>query len=116
MIGTERLVNDHDVKAHVRRRVNSRSELSSSEQRQLVESGRVLLGAGDLEALLTWCDQEKLGWLHVSIEDEGATAYEMTDFCSRTTPRATSASRSLRPTSWMLKGRAGSGGPASERH
>ncbi len=73
-------MNDDVMEARVRRRVNSRSDVASLtavEQRQLVEAGRVVVGAADLERLLTWCDLEKLGWLHVLIEDEGAVSYEL---------------------------------------
>lgn len=66
----------HHMRAIVRRRVNSRSEISELtelELRQLLAAGRVLLGTRDLEALLAWSDRELLGWLVVRIEDaEGA--------------------------------------------
>ena len=61
------------MRAIVRRRVNSRaevSELTGLEQRQLLAAARVLLGARDLESLLAWSDRELLGWLVVRIDDE----------------------------------------------
>ena len=61
------------MRAIVRRRVNSRaevSELSELERSQLLSAGRVLLGARDLESLLAWSDRELLGWLLVRVDDE----------------------------------------------
>lgn len=78
-------MNDRRMKAHVRRRVNSRSDvgsLTALEQCQLVEAGRVLVGAADLDRLLTWCDLEKLGWLQVSIEVDGEVAYDFWQLAS----------------------------------